>query len=89
MLLDAIPAVETSASPGAPPTLKTAREAVNRYGAPTLRQPLADGGERLRWVRLRETILALMDVRTVDVDAAGRIVRANERTVSLKDPAAY
>ncbi|MBO9559343.1 MAG: hypothetical protein J7515_12300 [Caulobacter sp.] len=88
MLLDAIPAVETPSSP-ALSSPSTAREAVDRYGQPTLRQPLADGGERLRWIRLRETILASMDVRTVEVDAAGRVVRASQRTVAMKDPAAY
>ena len=89
MLLDAIPAIETPNPPSAQSSPKSAEEAIQRYGRPTVRHSLAAGGERLRWISLRETILASMDVRTVETDAAGRVVRASERTVSMKDPAAY
>jgi hypothetical protein len=89
MLLDTTPAAEAAPWLNAPAPLKTRGEAVERYGLPTLRQPLADGGERLRWIRLHETILATMDVKTIDVDVAGRVVQASVRTVRVKDPAAY
>lgn len=89
MVLDTIPANETAHLQSAQSPPKSAEEAVERYGRPTLRQPLAKGGERLRWIALRETILASMDVRTLEIDAAGRVVRASERTVRMKDPAAY
>lgn len=89
MVLDAIPVAETANQQSAQSPPKSAEEAIKRYGRPTVRHALAAGGERLRWIALRETILASMDVRTVETDVSGRVVRASERTVSMKDPAAY
>lgn len=90
MLLDVVPAVQAPpAAASAASPLRTAHDAIALYGQPTLRQPVQGGGERLRWISLHETVLASMDVKTVDVDASGRVVQASVRTVRMKDPTSY
>lgn len=89
MLFDVIPAVQAPTATRAAPPLRTAQDAIALYGKPTLRQPIQGGGERLRWISLHETVLASMDVKTVDLDTSGRIVQASMRTVRMRDPASY
>lgn len=89
MLLDMIPAVQALPAATAQASFRTAQDAVALYGQPTLRQPIQDGGERLRWIVLHETVLASMEVKTVDVDASGRVIQATVRTVRMKDPTSY
>lgn len=84
LALSAHAPVEAAAAP--PSTLD---DAVRRYGPPTLRQPRADGGQKLRWVRPRDSLLAIMDVATVEVDAAGKVLKAETRTVAMKSPTGY
>lgn len=68
---------------------RTLDEALRQYGQPTLRQPLPDGRERLRWIRVHDSLLASMDVTTAEVNAAGRIEKLDRRAVKTRDPAAY
>ena len=68
---------------------QTSAEAVERLGSPTLRQPLKGGGERLRWIKLDNSLRATMDVTTIDVDARGAVVATSHRRVNTNDPAGY
>ena len=89
MLIDGIPVVQPPRAASVAPSLRTAKDAIALYGQPTLRQPAQGGGERLRWISLYETVLASMDVKTVDVDSSGHVVQASMRTVRMRDPASY
>lgn len=75
------------ATPGAP--ARTLEEALRQYGQPTLRQPLLGGRERLRWIKVHDSLLASMDVTTVEVNAAGQVEKLDRRAVKTRDPAAY
>jgi len=88
MVLD-LPVQEAQppATPAAP--ARTLDEALQQYGQPTLRQPLPDGRERLRWIKVHDSLLASMDVTTAEVNAAGRIEKLDRRAVKTRDPAAY
>jgi phosphoribosylcarboxyaminoimidazole (NCAIR) mutase len=57
----------TRIQPGA-----TAADTLQRLGAPTGRYPLNNGGERLQYSRMP----AGFEVTDIDVDAAGKVVRA-------------
>lgn len=64
-------------------------EALVRYGAPAARTPTASGGERLRWVRAEESILAGLYVTTVEVDRDGKVLRADRSVLHGPGRAAY
>jgi|EndMetStandDraft_6_1072998.scaffolds.fasta_scaffold01026_2 hypothetical protein len=88
MVLDLpVQEAQSLATPAAP--ARTLAEALQQYGQPTLRQPLPDGRERLRWIKVHDSLLASMDVTTIEVSAAGRIEKLDRRAVKTRDPAAY
>ncbi len=64
-------------------------EALARYGAPAARVATPDGGERLRWAAPRDSVLATMDLTTVEVDRQGKVMRVERRLVKMRDPAAW
>lgn len=59
------------------------------YGAPAARAPTASGGERLRWVKAEESLLAGLYVTTVEVDREGKVVRAERSVLRGPGRAAY
>lgn len=69
--------------------VQTSAQALAQFGTPTLRQPLRGGGERLRWIKLDNSVRATMDVTTVDVDAHGAVVATTHRRVNTNDRAGY
>lgn len=65
------------------------QEALARYGAPAARTPTSGGGERLRWVRPEESLLAGLYVTTVEVDRDGKVLRVDQGVLRGPGRAAY
>lgn len=64
-------------------------EALARYGAPAARVATPNGGERLRWVKAEESVLAGLYVTTVEVDRQGKVMRLDRRVLRDRAPAGY
>jgi hypothetical protein len=65
--------------------LKTRDEALRIFGHPSMRQPLADGGERLRWIKADQSLLARLDVVTIDINGGGDVQRVRKETMRSLD----
>lgn len=80
-----------SATPPDPSAHRPAdrRQAMALYGAPAARTPTANGGERLRWVRAEESVLAGLYVTTVEVDRDGKVLRVDRSVLRGPGRAAY